>query len=425
VKIKNIIGLLLVFSLIFSLSNVSAFSSAGLDSPAQTNSITIKVKVINSSGAPIAGAKVQLGGGSWATEYITDQDGAVSYDSDALSGRTKARVTANGRSVEKYLTEAAEGELVFQTSKVTIRLVNHEGAPLSGGKVERGGGGWEVFGTTNEKGEVYYEHFAGEQDFRLTYNERSETKSIDIIKEKQENVLVFQTGLVDLQFSGNIKYGKGSWHTYSRPEEMLPVEQRFRLSGNWLNDKDLFFIPIAGSVLEKSIFCIRLRINDVGVKGGAAELGVGDGGLTMGETDSNGLLLFIHDGKVISPGVRMHIPSGSTLIIENQEHAKNSFYDFAAKESDGGNPGSGEIPDGNVNPGGNENPGSSETPGSGDSGGASIPLSPGTPTPPRIPLGMPATGSPKAGSALAVLFIMLSLCAGTWVAHPIKRAKGL
>ncbi len=184
---------------------------------------------------------------------------------------------------------------------------------------------------------------------------------------------------------------------------------------------------------QKKMVAIVAALLTIAILGSSALAAVDISG---SEVFANGETIEIHDGggtgTYINTTASINGGNGSTDISNrtiyggsNQEHAKNSFYDFAAKESDGGNPGSGEIPDGNVNPGGNENPGSSETPGSGDSGGASIPLSPGTPTPPRIPLGMPATGSPKAGSALAVLFIMLSLCAGTWVAHPIKRAKGL
>ena len=95
---------------------------------------------------------------------------------------------------------------IFQTVQAVIELKDHLGNPLDGGVVKFGIGGWPVIGTTGDDapGETHHEIFAGSYNFRMSYNHGTEQKNQDI-----STPMIFQTGLVKLQFSGTINHGVG------------------------------------------------------------------------------------------------------------------------------------------------------------------------------------------------------------------------
>ncbi len=286
------------------------------------------VRLRNSSGAGIEGGSAQLGVGGWPSMGTTGSDGILLYARDGKVGNMRVQMTAplGGTQTSPMQNHVANSFYNFQTAQLIVQLIDHNGSPLSGGEVRIGDGGWPVIGTTDADGKVYHEHFAATKEFRMSYNYGTETKSHT--HTEGGSTLVFQTGLVDLQFSGTVKHGVGGWPLYTGPTEMLPVEHRFAFSGTGYSSKELRLTPTAGGLLEKSIFYVRLRNSSgAGIEGGSAQLGVG-GWPSMGTTGSDGILLYARDGKVGNIQVRMTAPLGGTQTSSSQNHAKNSFYDF-------------------------------------------------------------------------------------------------
>jgi hypothetical protein len=72
--------------------------------------------------------------------------------------------------------------VVFQTVEAVIRLEDHLGKPLDGGKVLQGIGGWPQIGVTGDggPGEVHYEMLPGAHKFKMRYAGTSQEKIQDI-----------------------------------------------------------------------------------------------------------------------------------------------------------------------------------------------------------------------------------------------------
>ena len=200
----------------------------------QAKAITTDITVIlkDSQEAPVQYGKVYLGVGGWPLKGETDVNGIFTFSYTGAASMC-VRVTAPNyggtqTTLNQDITENSTFEL--NTERVEIKLIDHNGNPLNGGKVQAGFGGWPMIGTTGDDGvgTLYHEMFPITLNFHMYYNYSTEEKSHVHIKGA---VLVFQTGLVDLQFSGTIVHGVGGWPAYSNPYEMLPVEHRFGFSG--------------------------------------------------------------------------------------------------------------------------------------------------------------------------------------------------
>lgn len=291
--------------------------------------ITLK----NSSGAGVPGGKAELGVGGWPYIGDTDANGNLVYIHSSTLGNMRVRMTApnnGGTQTSPSQDVSINSYFNFQTSEIVIQLLNSVGALTDGGIVKINDGGWPVIGTTGDDGTgiVKHEHFLPYvRTFRMSYNYGTEEMSQDI---GANPLVIFQTGLVKLWFSGTIQHGVGGWPSYVNPTEMLPVEHRFGFSGSGNPRTELKFTPTSGEVLEKTIAYIRVKNSDeTGQSDYTAEWHKYGGPTSVvdGTPDGNGVLLNAMEGHNTTNTNHTAKYLGATLGIW-QNPSANSFYIF-------------------------------------------------------------------------------------------------
>ena len=288
----------------------------------QTQQVVIQLK--DSAGNLTDGGVVQAGAGGWPGIGATGDDGTGTLYHEHFAGTFKYRMGYHGSSME--IQQDVSLPFIFQTTKAVVRLEDHNGDPLDGGKVLQGIGGWPQIGVTGDgaPGEVWYELFPGTHTFRMSYNYGTEEKSQDI-----GTAVVFQTGLVDLHFSGSINHGVGGWPAYIGPTEMLPIAHKFRFSSPGHPTLDKFFTPIAGTVFDKSIVIIEFYDHaGAGIDGATAKYYLSGWKDFTGQTgdDGNGILFGLIDGTVGNLKVTLYHAGASQSKTQNQP--TDSYFTF-------------------------------------------------------------------------------------------------
>ena len=286
----------------------------------QTSQVVIQLK--DSAGNLTNGGVVAAGAGGWPVIGTTGDDGTGTLYHEHFVGTFKYRMGYHGSSME--IQQDVSIPFIFQTAKAVIRLEDHNGDPLDGGKVLQGIGGWPQIGVTGDSapGEVWYELFPGTHTFRMSYNYGTEEKSQDI-----STPVVFQTALVTLQFSGGIQHQVGGWPGYTGPLEMLPVSHGFRFTGCGPS-QILAFTPTAGTVFEKSIVFLNFKDSGgAGLAGADFKYRFGWGPYTdIGTTDSSGLIVYGIDG--LHTNTKFNVTYNGASVEKEQNIAANSCVDF-------------------------------------------------------------------------------------------------
>jgi len=170
-------------------------------------------------------------GGSWkGTLGTTDSNGKVCKDFDGKLGYVKVRMTYNQGAVDKTQYQPTNSIYTFQTVQATVKLIDHTGNGIQGGRVDQGGGYWQFHGYTNSNGELKLEFFSGKSyKIKVSYNGTSQTNWFPV-----PGPIVFQTGLVqrDNVYTGYVKASLGgSWRSYwpspGSGAELLPGTYKF------------------------------------------------------------------------------------------------------------------------------------------------------------------------------------------------------
>ncbi len=196
---------------------------AGLPAVARAAAVATTVAVIDSDGAPLAGAQITYYGssGSWQPVQVTGADGAVHLNLTAGSYTFKA--TSNGGSLQQTRTvDASHTSVTFQTLDVNVAVVNSQGAGIAGVVQNFYGstGSWVGNRTTSASGELHYELLAGSYHFQATSNGGSQQQALAV--DPAHTSLTFTTldvsvALLDSQDAGiaggvqNFYGSTGSW----------------------------------------------------------------------------------------------------------------------------------------------------------------------------------------------------------------------
>ena len=333
-KSKSVAMFLAIF--MFLLFSILACSMV-IGSMADTS---VTVELTDSDGLGLSGGKVDYKGGpvspgTWFSFGTTGSDGKVSKDltSDyTYSFRMEYAMTSEEQS--QYVgTDPVT--ISFQTSKVTVQLETCGHAGLSGGKVQYRGsvspGTWNKFGTTGSDGTVSREMFPGYFWFGVEYKQTYAEKQQDV---SASSTVTFTTTGVTLWFSGSIEYrgypSSGTWFTFTKPTmEMLPGTRTFRFAGK---DKYQLSIDVSSCSMEKSIIIAELLDHtNKGIEGGVASYAPGGSWLTLGTTDSKGVICKAFDGTFGNVKVRMTYNQGSQ--VKTQYQPTNSIYNFQTVEA--------------------------------------------------------------------------------------------
>lgn len=255
--------------------------------------VTVEVK--DSTGAPLAGAKVVFKKSgqpdqNWGT---TGVDGQLS-GTLPVTGDWNLEVTYFNTMQSKSVTVGADPvTFTFQTSRITVRLETCAGEPLEGGKVHSRAnvspGTWFDWGKTGPDGTVSKEVFPGNWFFSVEYQQTYTEKQQDVAANP---VVTFRTTKVTLYHDRAIKYrgypSTGTFFTFKSPMEMLPGTIRFYFDG-------IGELPITISGCEYKAALVVVELKDssgqplpgakVMRKGGPVSPGTW---FTFGTTDANG-----------------------------------------------------------------------------------------------------------------------------------------
>jgi len=199
------------------------------------NSVVI-VKLLDSGGNGLAGGVAKYSSGGWQTIGTTPANGTLVHFFDGVKGNIKFRMEYAGHATEKYQDISSNSTVVFQTTLVTMKLLDSGGNPLSG-TAKYSGGGWEQFGsgTTTTTMELLPNNIK----FRVEYGGHAKEKYQDV---GSDPVVVFNTVQVTMkllnsggtELSGTAKYSGGGWETFgggttTTTMELLPNNIKFRV----------------------------------------------------------------------------------------------------------------------------------------------------------------------------------------------------
>ena len=201
-----------------------------------TKSIVI-AKLLNSSGGGISGGAAQYYDGGWKVMGTTGSNGVLLYAIDGLKGTLSFIMTYGGASVEKSQNIATDSYVVFQTTKVTMKLLGSNNNELNGG-AEYYANGYKTFGngtttTTMELLPLTY-------TFRVSYAGASVEKSQNVASDP---VVIFKTTEVTMkllgsnnnELNGGAEYYANGYKTFGNGTttttmELLPLTYTFRVS---------------------------------------------------------------------------------------------------------------------------------------------------------------------------------------------------
>ncbi|MBI5955132.1 MAG: right-handed parallel beta-helix repeat-containing protein [Chloroflexi bacterium] len=193
------------------------------------------VKLIDSTGAGIAGATAQYYDGGWKDiPGVTNANGLLPVAIPGLKGKVPFALTYGGVRVQKAQDISLDSIVTFQTAAVTMKLLDSTGAELAGG-AEYYAKGWKTLGggTTTATMELLPVKYA----FKVTYGGVSLQKYQDV---SVDPLVIFRTVPVtfkllsstDAELEGGAQYYADGWRNFgdgttTEVAEMLPVKYTF------------------------------------------------------------------------------------------------------------------------------------------------------------------------------------------------------
>ncbi|THF80304.1 hemoblobin-interacting domain-containing protein [Cohnella fermenti] len=145
--------------------------------------ISVKVQLKDSDGQALSGGAATYYAGSWRTFGAIGSGGEASKE--LLPGTYTFGMTYEGTYVQKSQNTAIDAIIVFQTIRVTVRLLDGADQPLSGGAATYYAGSWRTFGTTDVSGETARELLPGSYAFGMNkggvYTQQTQNTGSDAI----------------------------------------------------------------------------------------------------------------------------------------------------------------------------------------------------------------------------------------------------
>ncbi|MFC3800422.1 DUF4962 domain-containing protein [Cohnella sp. GCM10012308] len=210
---------------------------------------TVRAKLADSAGNPLAGATVSYYDGNWKTFGTTDATGTASKT--LPDGNYTIAMTYEGKTVQKTQNTGIDNIAAFQTAKVKVRLKDSQNNALDGGVVSFYSDGWRTFGPATG-GEVTKELLPGSYSFTMTYEGTSRQKE----QNTGDNATVdFQTVNVRVQLKnsqgaplagGEAAYYATGWRTLGTTAASGETSKEL-LPGNYA-----YAVTYAGGILQKS-----------------------------------------------------------------------------------------------------------------------------------------------------------------------------
>jgi len=246
----------------------------------QTTLVTMKILASDGT-TELPGTNAQYYPGTW----LMFDSGSTTSSMELLPGNYAFSASYQHTTNQKWQVIGAgpNEEVVFQTTLVTMKvLASDHTTELPGTNAKYYTGSWYQFdsGSTTSTMELLPGNYA----FGVTYNGIYQQKWQDV---GVNQVVVFDTTKVTLQFSGSIKYYTGTWYTFTKPSiYMFPGTYPFQFDGYQTN------IVVGNTDMEQSMVVVKfLKSGGAGISGGAAQYYDGSWH-PMGSTDGSGVLIY-------------------------------------------------------------------------------------------------------------------------------------
>ncbi|MEX2251013.1 MAG: PKD domain-containing protein [Acidimicrobiia bacterium] len=267
--------------------------------------ITATVCLRDSLGVGIQGAEAFVNASGYISLGFTDVTGCVSTDLLSALGNRTFRIVHRGLAQNKTQNTSTNPLVIFQTTAVTVRLLDSTGANgISGAAIEFNGGGWQSLGSTDANGNVTAELLGVNTNFRVTH--------LGLTASKSQNTgtnpnIVFQTTAITLRLLDStgangipgavMQYNAGGYQTLGTTDstgtvtaELLGVNTTFRVNhaGQTQNKtQNTATNPVVAFQTAAVVVRLLDSTGTNGIPGAVMQYNAG-GYQTLGTTDSTG-----------------------------------------------------------------------------------------------------------------------------------------
>lgn len=187
------------------------------------------LRLVDSEGNGLAGGTARYWQGCWVDlPGQTDENGNLIFEVPNDSSNLSIQMTYKGTREQQNRTELASSNFTFKTTPVTVELRNADGELFDSGSVQYYAGSWRTYGDgVTSGGIVTQEMLTGAPvSFKMNYNHTEQQKNTVALSPSGTTV-TFQTGRLNLSYSGMVTWYKGGYWTYSNGMELLPDTYTF------------------------------------------------------------------------------------------------------------------------------------------------------------------------------------------------------
>ena len=280
--------------------------------------------VVDSTNTPLAGVSGSAYSGGWFGSGVTDANGNLAFVHSGTAAIGSVAMSYNGSSNQVNQNSTVNSVYDFQTRAVTVQLSDSNGSPLAGGDVYEYPAHWtSPAGTTDANGQVALEMFSGAYSFAMIYNHSRQ--QMDGVT---SDLVAFQTGNVNIHYSGSAEWYSNGYYSLATPQELLPGNLIVYLYGSPLGRCQDTIAVTSGAHLNLSGVVATLSDSaNHGAAGGVATAYVG-GWQPIGTTDGTGTACALFNGTLGNTAVAMVYNGTRQQISQNQP--TNSIYAFQA-----------------------------------------------------------------------------------------------
>ncbi|MFZ1400004.1 MAG: right-handed parallel beta-helix repeat-containing protein, partial [Candidatus Promineifilaceae bacterium] len=193
----------------------------------------------------------------------------------------KFRMEYGGAAQEFYQDMAADTEVMFRTSEVTVALQDCDDAGIEGGIAKYYASGWKSIDITDESGLTTIELLPLNYKFRMEYGGAANEFYQNV---GSDTAVTFTATKFEYVSTETVKYYASGWKTVTGPIYMLPGTYRFQIGS------ETQYLDISGCSLIGGAVTIQ-AVDSQGNPLSGVEVSAfkpNTGGFTMGTTDATG-----------------------------------------------------------------------------------------------------------------------------------------
>jgi len=260
----------------------------------------VTVQLLDSNGDGLEGGIVKYYSDGWESFGTTGPDGTVTKALPPMSYNFKMRYAK----AWAYITQdvGTDPTVTFQTTLVTVKLIDSSGNGLEGGHAKYFAPGWKSFGTTDDNGEAQKELLPLSYKFKMRYEKRNSyiTQDVGI-----DPIVIFNSKTVTVELldsngegleGGIVKYYSGGWKSFGTTgpdgkvtKALAPNSYEFKITyakASAYITQDVGTDPIV--TFQTTLVTVKLiDSNGDGLKGGTSKY-FAPGWKSFGTTDDNG-----------------------------------------------------------------------------------------------------------------------------------------